>query len=334
MDQRYRLNADVKINDDVKVSTRIVLADNEFGNDNSLNHYVDRAHMTINMLGGTYLIGRQDASWGNKFFGWGAQVDRIKGVYKTEGLTYGGYLQKTSEGNLVDGDGDNDTYAAFLVGKAGDTKFGVLANYLYDDTKTTAGESADGYLVDVFVNSKAGVANIMAELLYSGGDAGDNPSGDDYYGGFVGASVGMDAVSVKGLVAYYDGNMGAVGGRDCDNDFAPTLLIGTCNETAIFDFGETTVSTGDSTYLLTVGADVKVSDKITVGGALAYLMASEEAGANNDTDGTLTEIDLTMKYALAQNATYSLGLAYAIPDEMSADDDDIIVVGNRIDVKW
>ena len=73
-----------------------------------------------------------------------------------------------------------------------------------------------------------------------------------------------DQVSAKGLVAYYDGNMGALGGRDCDNDFAPSLLIGTCNETAIIDFGGTTGSTDDTTYLVGAGVDLKVNDKLTV----------------------------------------------------------------------
>ncbi|MFO7607285.1 MAG: hypothetical protein R6W72_13410, partial [Desulfurivibrionaceae bacterium] len=101
MDQRYRLVATIKVNDDVKISTRLILADQIFGNNfpvNAINTQsltggpagqgdnavtADRYHMTINMFGGTYLIGRQDASWGNKFLGWGNQVDRIKAVYKS-----------------------------------------------------------------------------------------------------------------------------------------------------------------------------------------------------------------------------------------------------------
>lgn len=353
MDQRYRLNATVKINDDVKVNTRIVLWDNEFGNENGPDHTVDRANMTIDMFGGSYIIGRQNASWGNKFLGWGANVDRIKAVYKSGGLTYGGYLQKSLEGNDAFGDGDKDTYAAFIIGQAGDTKWGVLANYLYDDsrvsdtttTPVTTGESEDGYLLDPFFVTKAGPATIMGELVYSGGDAGDNPAGDDYYGGFLGAALGMDALTVKGLVAYYDGNMGQTGGRDCDNDFAPTLMIGTCQETAVIDFGETTVSTDDSSYLVAAGVDFKVNDKLTLGALVGYLMASEEANAtvglfNTDItnfgsqDATLLEVDLTARYALAQNASYHIGVAYAQVDEFSAEDDDMIIIGNGIDVTW
>jgi hypothetical protein len=338
MDQRYRVNVDLKINDDVKVSTRFVLMDQDFGNNNETDtdstFQVDRAHMTINMLGGTYLLGRQNTGWGNKFASWGVQSDRIKAVYKNGDLTYGAYLQKSTEGDDVFGDGDEDVYAAFVVGKAGDTKWGVLANYLYNDTQVDNGASQDGQLIDAFFTTRAGSATIMGEVLYSGGDAGENESGDAFYGGFVGGAMNMDAVTVKGLVALWDGNMGSTGGRDCDNDFAPTLLIGTCNETAIIDFGETTRLTDDSTYLVSIAADMKVNDKLTLSGGLAYLLATEEAGINGTDDGTLIEIDLSLKYALVQNATYSLGLAYGIPDELSVADDDIIVIGNRIDVKW
>ncbi|MDF1578913.1 MAG: hypothetical protein P1P81_10785, partial [Desulfobulbales bacterium] len=313
MDQRYRIFGTLNVNDDVKISTRIVLADQVFGNNfgidvdgngtnDGLKHYVDRAHMTIKMLGGSYLIGRQNASWGNKFLGWGSQVDRIKAVYKSGDLTYGGYLQKKLEGNDPYGDGDIDIYGAFVVGKAGDTKWGVLPNYIYSDTHSAVGGgSEDGYLVDAFFTTKAGPAAIMGELVYSGGDLGENSDGDSFYGGFVGGAMGMDAVTVKGLVAYYQGNDGNTGsGRSCDNDFAPSLLIGTCQETAIINFGSTTnpnklvAEADDSTYLVGAGVDFKVNDKLTLGALVGYLMASEN-GVGGD-DATLVEYDLSARY--------------------------------------
>ncbi len=152
MDQRYRLNADLKVNDDVKINTRIVVADQIFGNNggNDITDnngatitdantvYVDRANMSINTLGGNWTIGRQDASWGNKFLAYGASVDRIKATYKAAGLTVGGYLQKNVEGMYANGDGDSDAWGAFLVGKAGETSYGLLLNYLtYDGNAVT-----------------------------------------------------------------------------------------------------------------------------------------------------------------------------------------------------
>lgn len=354
MDQRYRFNADLKINDAVKVNTRLVLADQVFGgkvatvdNTNASaanNFYVDRANMVINTLGGTWTLGRQDASWGNKFLAWGVSVDRLKAIYKAGDMTFGGYLQKNDEGQYANGDGDNDTWGALVIGKAGDTTWGVLANYNIVDTNAAKASGKDtGYLIDPYFTTKVGPATLMGELVYKGGDTFENRDGDAVYGGFVAASVDMAPATVKGIVAYYKNNEGAAAGgaaRDCDNDFAPSLLIGTCNETAMIDFGGTTnpnnvvAEADDSTYLIAAGVDFKANDKLTLGAAAGYLMASEYMGANGDQDGTLVEIDLTAKYALAQNATYRIGVAYGMVDEFSSEDDDVIAIGNAVEVAW
>jgi|GEM_PF-6909839 len=344
MDQRYRLKAELKINDDVKVDTRIVLVDDQAFGDTSTDdgegtHTVDRFNMTINMLGGTYIIGRQDLSWGNKFLAWGEQSDRIVGVYKAGDLTFGGYLQKLHEGDtdvLVrqgTGDGDVDVYAAFLMGQAGDTKYGILGNYVYVDPIDA--DSMGGQLIDAFVNTKIGAAALMGEFVYGGGDTMENSNGDAWYGAFVGGAVDINALTVKGLVAYFDKNEGQTGVsnfRSCDNDFAPSMLIGTCQETAIINFGGTTGSSPDaSTYLVGAGADFKINDKLTVGALVGYLMANDDTGGD---DATLIEYDLTASYALAQNATYKIGVALGSPDGMSPADDAALAVGHSIEVAW
>jgi long-subunit fatty acid transport protein len=101
------------------------------------------------------------------------------------------------------------------------------------------------------------------------------------------------------------------------------------------DFGSTTNTTDDMTYLLAVGADMKVSDKLSFGAGLAYLLGTEEGGVANNEDETMIEVDLSMKYALAQNTTYSLGIALGMVDMAAGEtDDDMFVIGNRIDVKF
>jgi hypothetical protein len=370
MDQRYRLTADVQINDAVKVNTRIQLASQLFGNNNptaanattgpssngnghthpfSYNtdtFTADRYNMVIKALGGTLTLGRQDASWGNKFLGWGVSVDRIKYTTKMNDMTVGGYLQKNVEGDNAFGDGDNDTWGALAIGKAGDTTWGVLLNYNIVDTNAAKASGKDtGYLIDPFFTTKVGPASVMGEFVYKGGDSMENSNGDAMWGGFVAASMGVEAATVKGLIAYYDRNEGAAAGgagRDCDDDFAPSLLIGTCNETAIIDFGGTTQTHSDSTYLVGAGVDFKVNDKLQLGALLGYLMASEKAGVNGLMGGGLTgedtarliEVDLTAQYQLAQNTTYNFGIAYGDVDNFSTKDDAIFVVGNRVDVKW
>lgn len=343
MDQRYRFNANLKINDDVTVNTRWVLRDGEFGNDNGSSDFVDRANMVIKTLGGTWTIGRQDVSWGNKFLAWGESADRFKGIYKAGNITYGGFLQKDRENNGEldgtnnhNGDGDKTSYAGVFIMKAGDTTFGILPVYTTDDSETAKVSGKDsGYLIDPYFVSKIGPATLMGELVYKGGDLNENSAGDAIWGGFIAGQVDMAPITVKGLIAYYDGNEGATGGtRDCDNDFAPSVLIGTCNETAIIDFGGTTVGSPDnSTLLVGAGVDVKAGDKVTVGALVGYLEATDNGPVNGE-KASLIEVDVTAKYALAQNANYTFSVGYGMPDKFSAQDDDILVIGNRIEVNW
>lgn len=367
MDQRYRFNANLKVNDDVTVNTRLVLADQIFGNNypasvsytsasatsssagtpahthttttttsvKSDTFTADRYNMVIKALGGTWTIGRQDVSWGNKFLAWGESADRFKGIYKSGDITYGGFLQKDREDSAAqgNGDGDKDSYAGVFVMKVGDTTFGVLPVYSVDDSNAAKASGKDtGYLIDPYFTSKIGPATVMGEFVYQGGDLNENSDGDAIWGGFVGGQVDMAPVTVKGLVAYWDGNQGAVGKRDCDNDFAPSVLIGTCNETAVIKFGGTTSTADDSTLLVGAGVDFKAGDKLTLGGLVGYLDATEN-GYQGD-NATLIELDVTAKYALAQNANYTFSVAYGMPDKFSADDENWLVVGNRIEVAW
>jgi len=346
MDQRYRLNVNLKINDDVKINTRLVLADQILGNDQPMNFSADRANMVIKTLGGTWTIGRQDVSWGNKFLGWGISADRVRASYRIAATTLGGYLEKNVEGNYSNGDGDIDIWGAFAVGKVAATRCGLLLNYVTYDANQAAGSAIQkgdsGYLIDPYFVGKIGPATVLGEFVYEGGDIFRKNNFDKApYGGFVAATVDLATVTVKGLAAYYKDNNGkAAGGsgRDCDNDFAPSLLIGTCSETAMVDFGGTTnpnkivAEANDRTYLVGAGVDFKASDKITVGALVGYLGASQYGYGGNKQ--SLIEVDLTASYQLAQNATYRFGIAYGKPKNFSAADDNIWGIGNAVEAVW
>lgn len=346
MDQRYRLNVDVKINDQVKINTRLVVADQLLDSDRTLNFSADRGNMVIKTLGGTWTFGRQDASWGNKFSGWGNSADRIRTTYKVSDVILSGYLEKAVEGNYSNGDGDTDVWGAAAVYKIAASSYGLLLNYVTYDANKIPGydlqKGDTGYLLDPYFVTKLGPATVLGEFIYKGGDAFEKTNFDKApYGGFLSASVDMTPFTGKGLVAYYKNNNGkATGGsgRDCDNDFAPSLLIGTCSETAMIDFGGTTnpnkiaAEANDSTYLVGAGVDFKADDRITVGALVGYLGASKYGYGGNKQ--TLTEIDLTASYQLAQNATYRFGIAYGKPKNFSAADDNIWAVGNAVEVAW
>lgn len=343
MDQRVRLNLDVKVNDDVTVNTRLVYGDDKFGMDKANKLGADRYNMVIKTLGGTWTLGRQAASWANAALPYLAKdvtVDRIKGIYKAGDLTFGGYLQKNVEGNgtYANGDGDSDTWGALVIGKAGDTTWGVLANYnTYDgnDASTTVikkEKGASGYMIDPYFVTKVGPATLLGELKYTGGDLGERYD-KAMYGGYMAAVVGLDPVTLTGLLAYSKNNCAA------SDKFAPSLLIGKTNATAMIDFGDRTpfgvdslADPADRSYLVGGVASFKASDKLTLGALVAYLGATKHGFGGEK--GSLIEADLTAEFALAQNAKYKFGIGYGDPSKLSEKDDAVFVVGNSVEVAW
>jgi len=331
MDQRYRLNADVKVNDDVTINTRLVLGNQDFSDaQGAFQPKFDIADMSIKALGGTWTIGRQDVNWGNAplpFLIKDVPQDWILGAYKVGDITLGGYLNKALEGNAKNGDGDVNVWGALAVGKAGETTWGVLLNYAKSDKNdSTAGDT--GFLVDPYFATKIGPATVLGEIAYLGGDL-LNKNDAAQYGGYVAGVVALDPLTLTGLIAY------SHNGYVADTHFAPSLLIGSTQDTAIIDFGMTS-DTGhddDSSLLLGAVANYKVSDKFSCGALLGYLSASKYAGNGNET-GSLVEVDLTAEYELAKNAKYKIGVGYGMPDKLSAADDTLMVVGNAVEVKW
>jgi len=329
MDQRYRMNMGVKVNDDVSVNTRLVFGDQLFGGAlgdsataNPLKLNADRANMVINTLGGTWTIGRQEAAWGNAALPYAVKdvsVDRVKGIYKAGDMTFGAYLQQDVEGQYDNGDGDKTTWGALVVGKAGDAGYGLLLNYTTSDNNSAKASGKDtGYLVDPYFNAKIGPATVLGELLYQGGDLNKDNADNNKVGGFVAAVVDLAPVTVTGVAAY------AKNGSTADSHFAPTMLIGSTNETSKYNFG---ALSDDSAYLVGAVVGFKASDKLSLGATLGYVKASKENKMS------VTEVDVTAEYELAKNAKYKFGVAYGKPKNIG-DDDNIIVVGNAVEVAW
>lgn len=331
IDQRVRLKTDVKINDNVTVNTRLVFGDDKFGNSTANKLVADRYNMVIKSLGGTWTLGRQEASWANAaapYLAKDVTVDRLKAVYKSGDMTFGGYLQKNSEGGYNNGDGDSDTWGALFIGKAGDTNYGVLLNYSTLDTDAAKASGKDtGYMIDPYFNTKVGAATLLGELKYEGGDTGENKE-KAKYGGYLKAVVDMSPVTVTGLLAY------AKNCSKASDKFAPSLLVGKTNATGMIDFGGTQNSAvnDDRSYLVGGVVSFKASDTITVGGVVAYLGATKYGVGNEK--ASLIEVDLNASYALAQNAVYKFGVGYGDPSKLSAADDKVFVLGNSVEVSW
>jgi len=334
MDQRYRLNAAVKVNDAVSVNTRLVFGDQLMDQSVALGLKADRANMVINTLGGTWTLGRQEAAWGNAplpYLAKDVSVDRVKGIYTAGDMKFGAYLQKNSEGDnlgYVNGDGDGTTWGALVIGKAGDTSYGLLLNYNTSDTNAAKASGKDtGYMVDPYFMAKVGPATLLGELKYTGGDLGKR-NDKATYGGYMAAVVGFEPVTLTGLLAY------SKNGSVADSHFAPSLLIGKTNDTGMINFGETSATTDskDRSYIVGAVASLKASDKVTVGALIAYLGATKHGVG--DQSASLTEFDVTAEYELAQNAKYKIGIGYGDPSKLSPADDAVFVIGNSVEVAW
>lgn len=341
IDHRYRLKLDTKVNDNVTVQARVVLGDTDFAGDEATGFTADRYNMVIKTLGGTWTLGRQEASWGNAALPYTAKdvtKDRIKGVYKVGDVTLGAYLQKDSEANVAGvpvstdakmGDGDTDSWGALVIAKAGDANFGLLSWYTKVDTAAAkASGIKSGYVLDPFFNAKIGSTTLMGEARYEGGKLNKHMD-KAKIGGFLKAVVGMDPVTVVGLLAYSQNNSVAT------DKFAPSVLVGTTNSTGVFNFGQlqnTTVN-NDRSYLVGGKVDFKASDKLSFGATVAYVGISKTQGVGG-TKSSVTEYDVTMEYALAQNAKYKFGIGYGDPKNIYATNDNMLAIGNSVEVAW
>lgn len=337
-DQRFRLVLTGKANDNVSIGTRFTVSQGKFNGaaDTNGSAVTDWAFVSIKAFDGTFLIGRQDVSWGNKFMSWSNIADRFKYTRKIDdNLTVGGFIQKDKEVGAATREGDKDSYSIYALTKNGDMSVNVIGVYTMDnaDYKTPGQDHSaakyddqTGYTVDVAFTVPAGPTKLIGEVLYKGGDLNktviDGSEKSSQYGFFVVAPISMDAITLTVGGAY------TANGLKADNDFTPTLLFGTTfsNPNAITDFGGAAYKT---VMAVKAKAEYKVDDNLSVGGTLAR--ASWDTGAD---DMSLIEIDLFGNYKLADKADFFMGLAYGMPKDFSADDDPIITLAHKITVTF
>ena len=84
--------------------------------------------------------------------------------------------------------------------------------------------------------------------------------------------------------------------------------------------------TGDTTAIV-LGATTQLSDAMSLGAKLGYVMSSPYFDADKkvnggDGDVTITEIDVNFGYALGEQTKYSAVFAYVTVDDDSAVDKD------------
>jgi hypothetical protein len=323
-DQRVRLNLTATV-DDVKVVTRMTVSEGTWGDqvkgaDPVGNVYLDTddyAYIVTPVGPVTISAGRQLANWGNKYLSWGSPKNRFKIIYKTDGgITTGFFIDKNTDRDRGDLDGDNDSYVIPVIGTFGDLKAGLLLVHNVNNG-FAGGKSTTGNMVDVFVSGDAGGMSVKGEFAMMMGDNYD-VAGSARMGMMAEVAMDMDGMKVTGTLAFADNGYSA-------NKYSnQSLLFGSSQATAYSDFS---APANESATLIAVGVDMAMGDNMDVGAKFA-MVDGFLVGAS------MMEIDGTLKYKLNDKAAWMFDLAIGMPDKVSASDDMIMSLAQRLEVKF
>ncbi|MBI5674256.1 MAG: hypothetical protein HZC48_00310 [Nitrospirae bacterium] len=363
-DQRVRLTVTGQIGD-AEVRTRFTTATNtdavsqhnakwdgaeETGG--SLN--VDYAYLHVPVAGIVIDAGRQKATFGNSFYQDDVAKDRFKISAKVGDATIGAYTDKMSEnsnGNEGFLSNDVDDYGIYADYSAGDINGGVLVVFSNDDQV----DDNDGTDATAYVNTKVGNVGLKGELSLKTGDRYEyldantlDTVDDTQWGGFVSADMGMDAVTVGGVVAF------TANGYVADKHFQPTAMVGSNQPAAVMNFGAAPSVVQMAAEAILPGATVTVdtllaalnvgyqaTPELSVYGRGAYMdFADSTVTANgvgataDDVDASAWEIDAGLKYQISKGVTYSVDLGYLIPDNITGVDDNMLSITNQFTVNF
>lgn len=329
-DQRVRLTVTGQIGG-AEVRTRLTTGDDTWNGaantGGSVN--VDYAYMHIPIGAVVIDAGRQKVTFGNKFYYDDVARDRFQlSAMVGDVATVGAFSDKRTESQGPEGflENDVDDYGVFAVYNAGNVEGGALLIFRNDDIF----EDNDGVDATAYVKTKAAGVGIKGELSLKTGDFNYVTTDEDtQWGGFISADMGMGAVTVGGLFAFTQN------GYVADTHFAPTVMIGTTQISAMNDFGEVNFPEGSvltDTLLGVLSVNYQATPELSVGGKLAY--ATYDVYPDVDVDASSWEIDAVLRYQISKGVTYDAGLGYLIPDDFSPADDNVLSVMNQFTVNF
>ncbi len=331
---RVRLYITGKAGNGIEARTKMTVSDGTWDNKANTVQDVGTNYAYLHIPIGSIAIdgGLMERSFGNKFHtDYTSEARDTLQVSTSLGDTgVGAFIDKISE-NTAAGDEnleDYDNWGVYVNHSAGNIQAGVLL--VYENDKTTA-DDENGTEFDVYVNADVGSIGIAAELAYTTGDiaGNENADGDAKMGGFVSAAMPMGQMAVSGAIAY------ATNGYVADSHFTPTVFLGTDQVTAIADFGATLAGTpaaDDKVFAIVGSVDYDVNDDMSAKGTLAYVSLGGQSGKTAGDDASFFELDASMSYKIADNASYGLAFGYLAPSDLTADDDAAIALSHNISI--
>ena len=260
--------------------------------------YTDYAYITVPVGSVTINAGRQMDAWGHRLDAFEDAVDRLAFSTKMGDVDVTAYADKTAEDTF--NNDDDDAYGVVLETKVAGADVALELVRDIDDAADTE-DSTIGLMVNTDV---AGVA-VNSEIAYTDPDT-PVPGQENPMGIMVSGATKMGAIDAKLLVAVTED------GFIMDNHFHPTEQYGRAYPIARAELG----ADGDS-VLIAASASYKVSDKMTVGATLA----NTEVDIPGNNDGTIFELDGSLKYKIADNVSYSASVMFCDSDDMGFADD-------------
>ena len=345
----------LKVNDKIKMISEIrFLKDTEFGDgtDNGGTEMgvgdrkadIHKIYMEWMSPLGKVRAGRTPAgAWANDFLSSSTSADRVMWwpSFVAEPFTLYVFTQKSVEQDWYsdNDDSDKDVYKTSLSYKADNMLLMGAYNYINDKTKSdTDGVvvTADPYdrqysQIELYANLNFDNIYVEFEGAYLTGDWQDFDSATqdqdlEAYGAMLDVGMTMGNLDVGFMYYYGSGDDDSTDG-DVDNimavaggmgkDFNPYYILNG-DHTGMLNNDEYAANTQMKTagvHAFGVHSDYKVSDQLSLHGALAYAMSAEDiplvSNPLKDVDDEYGwEVDLGAKYKLLDNLTYEVRAAY------------------------
>lgn len=360
---RFRLQPDLIVNDKIQVKSdiRLISSNTVWGSQDDLktsngeNFNVDKLWMIYDSPVGKWEIGRRPGgSWGLDFVSSGSNADRIMWHFPTSGPLKGyAFLQKNeerdisgafeSDGPLVSGfNGEDSDYYETAMGYKTDAMTAYLG------VGTTQDDSADNnfWRVKGYGEFGAGPVNIFSEFDYKFGDKADIDY--DSYALILGAKGNAGNISWMGAYFTMSGDSNSADNKNTaydanhgtGDDFEP-LYIMTGNRVNVLNgdlFGNQPNAARKAGVHGVVGSsDFKVSEDLTLHGALGWAMAEDAPAGFDDEYGW--EANLGLAYKLYQNLTYELHFGYWFVGDFfeeagAVSTDDVMLLSHHLTMKF
>jgi hypothetical protein len=337
MDMRLRVRTDIKVNDNLSLTTRFDALDGKLWGATDLpaaqtgaNIDWDRAYMTIKTDFGMFQVGRMSTgAFGLTVFDNEADADRIKYVLPLGNFSLVAIYTKGAEGDVgnTDSSTDFDMYALAGVYSGENFTVGMLYQFMNNDAASQLGVGrtrTDIHLFVPFFTANFGPFRIQGELDTQQGDNDIEAARDtdidlwafNLEGGYdfgMGAAT-LGYVFMSGDDNPADNDVENFGGSGNDWEWLWLLTGSTGNHPAGMGRGLGNLSNaggvgaGHGAHIIYGGVDVNPMENLKLGLRMGWAEAEEEPTGWDEDYGF--EVDFTLDWTVFDNLKYTFIAAY------------------------